>query len=643
MTEFQGYFEGVLNDGWATGWVHWTDVGRGKARLTILVDDVPVAVMMADQYRDDLQSAGFADPACAFLFRIPQLYFDGADHAIDVRLGDVSIPNAPGRFLLDGARGGADEVLETDNLVPTAAFNRWPNGLLVRPQQRFEEIMSGWYFDARPEVRGIATFAADRSDDLALKPGEYALRVAADGLPADAYFRLIVPLTLDPAIRSRYGFSVGVRRPLSAVRGDLFISDLSISILDGENVSRIQSLRKNLKPKGIVRLRGIGFTLDSAVQTAVENGLQPALVVEFRGNGQLQLFAPELLVSRRTHLAATTAPGTFECENIVGQLAGLQLSPLWSPEPDATEASQLGGIPRTANTALPFTQIVVPIFNAGPDVDELIRSLLQHTASPFELILADDGSEEFTRQRLDRWAQVDPRIRVLGDRTNRGYTRNINQALQATVADYVVLLNSDTIVTRDWLGGLYDALFESADVAGAGPVSNAASWQSVPLAKTAGGWAVNPLPADTSVDEMAALVAAASDSALPEVPLLNGFCTLFRRDALEAVGWFDDSVFPDGYGEENDLSLRLRHAGYSLRVADHVYVYHKKSRSFGAERRRELSRAAGEKLRAKHPEIFIERLEDSMRGNVPLNALRARMVDLLRTERPGAGQKRLAQ
>ena len=131
---------------------------------------------------------------------------------------------------------------------------------------------------------------------------------------------------------------------------------------------------------------------------------------------------------------------------------------------------------------------------------------------------------------------------------------------------------------------------------------------------------------------MADAVAKASEMAFPAVPLLNGFCTLFRRDALEAVSWFDDDTFPEGYGEENDLCIRLGQAGWLLRIADHAYVHHKKSRSFGPARRKKLTGVAGKALQSRHPAVAIGQLEAAMQSCEPINRLRARLTATLRTE-----------
>jgi hypothetical protein len=122
---------------------------------------------------------------------------------------------------------------------------------------------------------------------------------------------------------------------------------------------------------------------------------------------------------------------------------------------------------------------------------------------------------------------------------------------------------------------------------------------------------------------MAALVAQASTRDFPEAPLLNGFCTLIRRSAFLEIGGFNVAAFPAGYGEENDLCTRATKAGYRLRIADHVYVHHTKSASFGHERRAELAKAGGQALRALHPDVDYGALTTGFRDLPTLVRLRA--------------------
>jgi hypothetical protein len=55
-----------------------------------------------------------------------------------------------------------------------------------------------------------------------------------------------------------------------------------------------------------------------------------------------------------------------------------------------------------------------------------------------------------------------------------------------------------------------------------------------------------------------------------------------RRAAVEAVGVFDADAFPRGYGEENDLCMRMLKAGWINLVSPWSFVYHVRSASFGS-------------------------------------------------------------
>jgi GT2 family glycosyltransferase len=170
---------------------------------------------------------------------------------------------------------------------------------------------------------------------------------------------------------------------------------------------------------------------------------------------------------------------------------------------------------------------------------------------------------------------------------------------------------------------MLDCALSDPKIALVGPVSNAATWQSVPdVRDSRGGWKVNTLPAGMTPADMAELVHRHSARERPEVPLLNGFCTLMKTAVLEEIGYLDEKSFPTGYGEESDLCVRVARAGYKLVIADDVYVYHSKSASFGSERRRELSKAGNASLLAKHPDTDFQALQGELAEAAPMIRLR---------------------
>ncbi len=257
-------------------------------------------------------------------------------------------------------------------------------------------------------------------------------------------------------------------------------------------------------------------------------------------------------------------------------------------------------------------EIVVPVFNALDDVQRCLESLEKHTDGfNVRVIVVNDGSNEATSQWLRARCTNNPLFKLIEHPANQGYTKTVNDGLKASDAPYVITQNSDTIVTQGWLQGLVRCMESDPKLGIVGPLSNAASWQNVPkLRDESGGFAVNELPAGMTADDMARLVAQVSDRRYPRLPFVNGFCFMIRRAVVDAIGYMDEENFPVGYGEENDYCIRAMDAGFELAIADDVYVFHAKSKSFGHERRKELSEQGTASLKRKHtPEKYFERVE----------------------------------
>jgi GT2 family glycosyltransferase/glycosyltransferase involved in cell wall biosynthesis len=291
-------------------------------------------------------------------------------------------------------------------------------------------------------------------------------------------------------------------------------------------------------------------------------------------------------------------------------------------------AAGVGRVNGTAG-AVVAVDVVVPVYNARPDVQRCMAAL-QECKGHFEqrVWLVNDGSKAATTAWLRQYAQQNANTTLLEHATNRGYTCAMNTGLRAGKAPFVVTLNSDTVVTPGWLAGLLACMESEPSVGLVGPVSNAASWQNVPvLLDKQGGFAANPLPQGLGVNEVAAWVAKTAWQEYPQVPLLNGFCIMLKREVLQTVGDLDEVNFPVGYGEENDLCIRAQDAGYKLAVADDVFVYHAKTKSFGQDQRVALSAQGAEKLNSKHGAERVAALVSHMRGLPSLNALRQRLCD----------------
>ncbi len=275
----------------------------------------------------------------------------------------------------------------------------------------------------------------------------------------------------------------------------------------------------------------------------------------------------------------------------------------------------------------PSVDVVVCVHDALEDLRRCLWSLLAKSGRRLRLILVNDGSAEPTTRFAQAFADRHPAVTLIHREPPHGYTLAANRGLEASTADYVILLNSDTVVSAGWLRGLIDHGESHPEVGILGPLSNAATHQSVPEVRDASAWAVNPLPEWLTVDGVAMIVKRGAPRTGTRLPFLNGFCYAIKREVFDALGQLDEDRFATGYCEENDYSQRARQAGFELAVVDDVYVHHAKSRSFGTDGRADLAKRNYEIFLDKHGREEIGELVAAMEADRGLEPVRAAVAE----------------
>lgn len=268
--------------------------------------------------------------------------------------------------------------------------------------------------------------------------------------------------------------------------------------------------------------------------------------------------------------------------------------------------------------------IILCVHNALEDVKNCLQSVYLNLLPNHNVIIVDDGSDKSTHDYLRTFADIQ-NFKLIRHDKPKGYTKSANIGIKASNAPFVILLNSDTIVCNNWVLKLLQAANSGPDVGVVGPISNAASWQSVPLLRDPnhGGMMINSLPTGLTISEMDQLCEKYGwFNLFPKVPLINGFCYGINRNLINTIGYFDEKAFPNGYGEEDDYSMRALDAGFSLVIATHCYIYHAKSKSFGTERRSALATDGGKLVRERHGEHRINRAVQTMKEHPLLTKLR---------------------
>lgn len=280
----RGALDGVEEGGWAAGWARDPD-SADKLTMAIWIDGAFAGDVVADRFRDDLERDGSGD--CAFWFGIPEAFHDGAEHAIDARdpATGRSLPGAPQTFRLHAADAALTDGV---NLIPSARFDVWPNGLRIRPRERFAEIVSGWFYDFRRDRPPITTIAAESV------PNGYALRVTIEEGGSDARIRLIVPIAVDPVDLSHHRFSIDVQRPVAAEDEMLHLSSIFVGVLRGMTIDRLIDVHGVFAPRGAGTLTAIPAKITTPDLDAGDADQTLALVLELCGDGELAISAPEL-------------------------------------------------------------------------------------------------------------------------------------------------------------------------------------------------------------------------------------------------------------------------------------------------------------------------------------------------------------
>jgi GT2 family glycosyltransferase len=269
--------------------------------------------------------------------------------------------------------------------------------------------------------------------------------------------------------------------------------------------------------------------------------------------------------------------------------------------------------------------IVICVHNAIDVVKPCLESVRRARRSDRQrLIIIDDGSEQTTARYLADFASGGSWVELHRCDDARGYTLAANQGLAASTGELVILLNSDTIVTDGWAEKLADAVFSTPGAGIVGPMSNAASHQSIPEHRGSNTQtAINELPHGVTAEDMNRYCEQWTVAGLlPRVPLIHGFCFGVTREVIERLGLFDHNKFPGGYGEENDYCFRAADAGFSLVVATHTYIWHAKSESYRDSERVTLMKVAAETFRSLHGRPRIERAVRTMQENPILARLR---------------------
>lgn len=196
---------------------------------------------------------------------------------------------------------------------------------------------------------------------------------------------------------------------------------------------------------------------------------------------------------------------------------------------------------------------------------DTVNSVLKYDY-PFsvEVIVVDNASGDDSLTRLKDY--FNDEVKFIASGENRGFAAGNNLALKDVNSDYVLLLNSDTVVWENTLENIYNYMENHPDVGACGcrvrfesGELDKACKRTFPNVKNS-FFRLFHIPTKSKDDNYN--LTNLPDDEVYEIDCLTGAFMFMRNDALKQAGILDETFFM--YGEDIDLCYRIKKAGWKI-------------------------------------------------------------------------------
>lgn len=221
----------------------------------------------------------------------------------------------------------------------------------------------------------------------------------------------------------------------------------------------------------------------------------------------------------------------------------------------------------------PKVSIVIPVYNQIHYTYNCLKSIIQNTGDvPYEIIIADDCSTDLTK---DIKLFVD-NLNVEKTEINMRFLKNCNNAARNAKGEYILFLNNDTQVQKNWLKPLVDLIERDSTI---GMVGSKLVYSDGRLQEAGGilwkdgsAWNYGHLQ-DPSASEF---------DYVKEVDYISGASIMIRSSLWKEIGGFDE-FFAPAYCEDSDLAFEVRKHGYKVMYQPLSVVVHFEGVSNGTD------------------------------------------------------------
>ena len=237
--------------------------------------------------------------------------------------------------------------------------------------------------------------------------------------------------------------------------------------------------------------------------------------------------------------------------------------------------------------------IIIPIYNSPEWVNICVYALMHNTQNENigKVYLVNDCSNDITVNCINNLQnKYSDKIVVLNNKVNGGFIKSVNNGFKNSKSDYVLLLNTDCIITKNTIEKLMGHMEKDKNIGLICPISSNAANLTLDMFD------------GFTFHQMNDLLERKFKGKLFDACTVVGNCLMISRDCIEKVGYLDEA-YGTGYGEETDYQFKAMEKGFTAKVAIDTYVFHKSEVSFGTSKEKQ------ERLQ-KNRDLFFSRWKE---------------------------------
>ncbi len=207
---------------------------------------------------------------------------------------------------------------------------------------------------------------------------------------------------------------------------------------------------------------------------------------------------------------------------------------------------------------MPFFSIIIPVYNRPDEVGELLDSLSKQTCLDFEVLLIEDGSSvkcDVVAQKYNHSLNIRYYYK---DNSGRSETRNYG--MEKAKGEYFVFFDSDCVIPPFYFEKIKKTLTDNYTDSYGGPDKADESFSDLQKAIS---FSMTSFLTTGGIR--------GSKGAKLEKFVPRTFNMGFSKEVYETVGEFKNM-----FGEDIDLSLRIRNNGFTCQLISDAYVFHKR-------------------------------------------------------------------